>query len=267
VSASWLKRSVVGSFNAADRSNSRARAHCGRRRSRASPYAIRVHGMLAPVKEDVLEQVVDDFLNFGGYLTTHNVGFRPRTDHPEYVSSQDSVRSDVDVVGYHPKRSGIERVIVVSCKAWQSGFDATAKLAELRGEKKNPKRETWRQFRELWIPKWSEAFREAIYELTGERDFTYRIAVTRLQGDGNAWAEDATIRANLGSCSVGFLPLEEMWRTMLAQLTTTPAPSEIGRLAQLLKAAGLTAGQIVAAPTGPAPGSEAAADEAATNSA
>jgi hypothetical protein len=93
------------------------------------------------MKEDVLEQVVDDYLKFKGYFTTHNVAFRPRSDHPQYVGSQDSVRSDVDVVGYHPRRSGLDRVMVVSCKAWQGGFDATAKLAELRREKKNPKRD------------------------------------------------------------------------------------------------------------------------------
>ncbi len=101
------------------------------------------------MKEDVLEQVVDDYLKFKGYFTTHNVTFRPRSDHPKYVGTQDSVRSDVVVVGYHPRRSGLDRVMVVSCKAWQGGFDATAKLAELRREKKNPKRETWRHFREL----------------------------------------------------------------------------------------------------------------------
>jgi hypothetical protein len=126
------------------------------------------------MKEDVLEQVVDDYLKFKGYFTTHNIAFRPRSDHPEYFGSQDSVRSDVDVVGYHPQRSGLDRVMVISCKAWQGGFDATAKLAELRREKKNPKRETWRHFRELWIPKWSEAFREKIFELTGERDLPHR---------------------------------------------------------------------------------------------
>ncbi len=75
------------------------------------------------MKQDVLERVVDDFLKFNGYSTTHNVAFRPRSDHPEYVGTQDSVRSDVDVVGYHPKRSELDRVMVVSCKAWQGGFD------------------------------------------------------------------------------------------------------------------------------------------------
>jgi hypothetical protein len=48
---------------------------------------------------------------------------------------------------------------------------------------------------------------------------------------------------------------------MLTQLTTTPAASEMGRLAQLLKAAGLTASNVVAPPAGPAPGSHAAQQE------
>jgi hypothetical protein len=193
------------------------------------------------VKEDVLEQIVDDYLKFSGYLTTHNVRFGPRRDHRDYDAQQDSVRSDVDVVGYHPRRRGVNRVIVVSCKAWQGGFRANAKLAELRGEKANPKRATWRHFRELWVPKWSEGFLDAIEELTGRRTFSYRIAVTHLRGDGEAWADDPTIKANLGNCSFGFLTLEEMWGTMLNELTTTPAASEMGRLAQLLIAAGLTA--------------------------
>lgn len=90
------------------------------------------------MKEDVLEQIVDDYLKFSGYFTTHNVGFRPRKDHPDYVSKQDSVHSDVDVVGLHPRKTGVEHVVVVSCKAWQGGFDASAKLAELRGDKKTP---------------------------------------------------------------------------------------------------------------------------------
>jgi len=213
------------------------------------------------MKEDVLEQIVDDYLKFKGYFTTHNVRFRPSKDHPNYIQKQDAVPSDVDVVGYHPTKVGLDRVMVVSCKAWQGGFDANAKLAELRGEKKNPKRATWKLLREVWVPKWSESFRDTIFELTGERDFSYRIAVTRLQGDADAWPKDPTISANLGGCSIGFLPLEEMWASMLAELTTTPAPSDIGRLAQLLKAAGLTAPQIVAEPSGPVPGSDAATQE------
>jgi hypothetical protein len=214
------------------------------------------------MKEDVLEQLVDDYLQFQGYFTTHNVRFRPRPDHADFVTNEDSVSSDVDVVGYHPTKEAIERVIVVTCKAWQVGFDATAKLAELRGEKRNPTRATWRHFRELWKPKWAEAFHAKINELTGVDTFSYRIAVTYLKSDNTeAWQQDPIIKANLNGCSFGFLTLEEMWATMLRELTTTPASSDMGRLAQLLKAAGLTAPQQVAAPSPPVHGSDAAISE------
>ena len=55
------------------------------------------------MKEDVLEQIVDDYLQFKGFLTTHNVRFRPSQDHPDHLAEQDRVFSDVDVVGYHPQ--------------------------------------------------------------------------------------------------------------------------------------------------------------------
>lgn len=209
------------------------------------------------MKEDVLEQVVEDYLQFRGYLTTHNVHFKPRKDHPDWNGRKDSVPSDVDVLGFHPLKSGTGRVLVVTCKAWQAGFDATAKLAELRGEKKNPARATWHHFRELWIPKWAEAFRETIRIRTGADQFDYRIAVTSLRGDAAAWSADPTIKANLPGCTFGFLTLEEMWSEMLRELTTTPASSDIGRLAQILKAAGLTDTHVVADPTPPEPGSDA----------
>jgi hypothetical protein len=212
------------------------------------------------VKEDVLEQVVDDYLQFKGYFTTHNVRFKPDTRHARYVANDDRVPSDVDVVGLHPRKTGVERVFVVSCKSWQGGFNSGRKLAELRAEVRNPKHATWRHFRELWVPKWSEAFLAEIERLTGQSTFTYRIAVTRLVGSGDpgAWAADPTIEENLPGCSFGFLTLEEMWATMLTELKTTPAASEIGRLAQLLKAAGLTAEIVVAPPEPPQPGSDAA---------
>ena len=188
------------------------------------------------MKEDVLEQIVDDYLQFRGYFTRHNVRFRPQDDHDAFSKLHDSVASDVDVVAYNPRARGIERVMVVSCKAWQGGFNATAKLGELREEKKARRQ----HFRELWVPKWNEAFRETITALTGQRNFSYRIAVTRLSGDADAWRNDPTIKERLDGCSIGFLPLSEMWETMLRELKETPASSEMGRLAQLLKAAGLT---------------------------
>jgi hypothetical protein len=214
------------------------------------------------MKEDVLEQVVDDYLQFQGYFTTHNVRFKPSKEDPGYKSTLDSVPSDVDVVGYNPKKDGHDRVAVVSCKAWQVGFDAPGILAQLRGTAKNPKRPRELQFRELWMPKWADAFNAEVKRLTGSSQFTYYLAVTRLKGDDSGWAADPTIRRNLRDNPFRFLTLETMWSKMLAELRTTPAPSEMGRLAQILKAAGLTAPVPFVAPDAPAAGSVAAKEDA-----
>ena len=39
------------------------------------------------MKEDILEQIVDDYLQFKGYFTTHNVRFKPDPSHPDRNSS------------------------------------------------------------------------------------------------------------------------------------------------------------------------------------
>jgi hypothetical protein len=199
------------------------------------------------MKEDVLEQVVDDYLQTQGYFTRHNLRFKPDPGHPQYVSRDDSVASDLDVIGFNPHAVGPDRVRVVSCKSWQSGFNPDSKLRELRGEKANPKRATWRHLRELWVPKWSQAFHRAVHDATGETSFTYSLAVTKLTGPltpdeaAASWAADPTIAANLQGCGFTFLTMRQMWSDLQESLTTTPAPSEIGRLAQLLKAADIHA--------------------------
>jgi hypothetical protein len=199
------------------------------------------------VKEDILEQVVEDYLQLRGYFTRHNLRFKPERTHQDFLQDQDSVPSDVDVIGFKPGARGPEKVWVVSCKSWQPGFDAGAKLRELRREKANPKRETWRGFRELWEPKWSEAFRAEVERVTGARNFTYSIAVTRLRGKmpqreaEAAWQADETISRHLAGCRFSFLTMHDMWAELQRELTTTPASSEIGRLAQLLKAAKIEA--------------------------
>jgi hypothetical protein len=119
------------------------------------------------MKEDVLEQIVDDYLKFRGFFTAHNVPFRPDTSARGYDPRTDSVRSDIDVIGIHPRRHGVGRVWVVNCKAWQRGFNVAGILKQLKGERPNPKRERWKQFRELWIPKWSRAFRDEVERRTG----------------------------------------------------------------------------------------------------
>lgn len=138
---------------------------------------------------------------------------------------------------------------MVSCKSWQTGFDADYWLRLLREEKRVGRRFAWQFFRELWIRKWSAALREKVADLTGEIEFTYSIAVTDLRGDAQAWSNDPRIAENLPGSPVGFLPLSKIWAELLAELTARPAASEIGRLAQLLKAAGLTAPELAAEPS------------------
>jgi hypothetical protein len=197
------------------------------------------------MKEDVLEQIVDDYLQFQGYFTRHNVRFGP----PPVQGTPSQSHSDLDVIGFHPRaRSGERRVVVVSCKSWQKGFNATEELTALRKDGMSHGGKARWGFRDLWFPDWSNALHQMVLDLTGESTFTYWIAVTRLRGISTAldWEKEPTINANLRGCSFGFLTLEEMWDLMLDKLTTVPAGSEIGRLAQLLKAAGLAAPPLVA---------------------
>lgn len=80
-----------------------------------------------------------------------------------------------------------------------------------------------------------------VEERTGQRAFTYRIAVTKLKGDADAWSNVPTIAQNLPGCDIGFVTFDEMWASVTKPDATgsrKPAPSEIGRLAQLLRAAG-----------------------------
>jgi len=87
------------------------------------------------MKEDILEQLVDDYLQSKGYFTRHNIKFRPRSTHPDFNQQKDSNHSDIDVIGINPKKAGPDRIWVVSCKSWQSGFRVQTKLAELAANK------------------------------------------------------------------------------------------------------------------------------------
>ena len=80
----------------------------------------------------MLEQLVDDDLQAKGYFTRHNIKFKPRVDHPDFVTKDDSDHSDIDVLGYHPLLSGPARVFAVSCKSWQGGFNVEAGMLSAR---------------------------------------------------------------------------------------------------------------------------------------
>lgn len=45
-------------------------------------------------KEDILEQIVDEYLVHKGYFVQHNPKFLPRKDQPDFVTNQDSLTGD-----------------------------------------------------------------------------------------------------------------------------------------------------------------------------
>ena len=200
------------------------------------------------MKEDVLEQLIEDYLQTRGYFTRHNVPFKPARVKGSPHNPDHAVHSDVDVVGINPLKRGREKVRVVSCKSWQQGFNAAYRLDQMQGKAPNPKRSIWRSHRELWDPAWAKSFRDEVEALTDRSTFHYTIAVTRLTGKvkdpeeaADLWVSNPTIKANLAGSTFSFLEFRDVWQGIQdAQVNTTssrPASSEIGRLAQLLRAA------------------------------
>jgi hypothetical protein len=191
-------------------------------------------------KEDILEQIMEEYLISRGYFVQHNLKFLPRKDHPDFVLNQDSNHSDIDVVGIHPLKSGPDRVWAVSCKSWQGGFNPASEIAAINAEKKVRGRTAWKAFRELCIPKWSEAFVERIAHATGSREFTYVTAVSRIRGDCTVWETHADFQSALGGNPIKLLDFETMVLEIQSGLSTTVASTEVGRMLQMFQAAGLT---------------------------
>lgn len=190
------------------------------------------------MKEDILEQLVDEYLMHQGYFTMHNVKFKPATVDPEFVGNQDSVASDIDVIAIHPLKEGADRVIVVSCKSWQEGFDPVACIDHIVNNKKYAGRDAWRGFRELCSPKWSRAFMAAVEAATGTRCFTYWTAVTSVRKNRakSVWEENPEFRQAIEGNPIRLMSFGDMLDDVWDQLSTTPAATELGRMIQLMKA-------------------------------
>jgi hypothetical protein len=188
-------------------------------------------------KEDILEQIVEEYLVHKGYFVQHNIKFLPRKDHPDFVLNQDSNHSDIDVIGYHPRLEGDDKVVVVSCKSWQSGFNPRSEISAIEQGKIRRGRQAWQAFRELTVPKWSEGFRFAVRQATGSERFTYLTAVARLSGDRSAWETYEPFRAALGGNPLKIVTFREMVQEIQGKLTTTLASTEVGRMLQMFLAA------------------------------
>ena len=183
---------------------------------------------------------MDDYLKFNGFFTAHNVKFKPAVTDPDYVKRDDCVASDVDVVGFHPRRQRADQVWVVSCKSWQAGFDPKERIASIDGNKMVSGRQAWQGFRELTRKKWSDGLIAEVERLTGSTEFTYVTAVTKLRGDASVWQEHPTFKDNLRGNPIRILTLQEMLSDLYKKTNTTMASSEIGRLLQVIKASGWT---------------------------
>ena len=195
------------------------------------------------MKEDILEQLVEDWLQSRGYFTRANLKFKPSRHHVDYKSNMDSVASDIDVLGFHPRRTGPDAVLVVGCKSWQDGFgigDMAHALVNDQNRKVGNK-EAWKHFRELVIPKWTEAFLTAIERDTGTKEFTYVTAVTVAYDEHNKpqWENNPTFKAALRNNPLQIVTLHEMLTEIFDKLGTSVESSQFSRTLQLIKAAGM----------------------------
>ena len=188
-------------------------------------------------KEDILEQIVEEYLVHKGYFVQHNIKFLPRKDHPDFVLNKDSNHSDIDVLAIHPKLSGPEAVMAVSCKSWQSGFNPASEIDAILHDKTVRGRKAWQSFRELCVPKWSEAFVNAVRDATGTDKFTYCLAVAHVKGDRHVWETHQPFTFALGGNPIRLITFQDMIGEIYDDLGTTLAATEVGRMLQMFRAA------------------------------
>lgn len=202
------------------------------------------------MKEDILEQIFDDWLRSQKHtFTKNNVKFRPDSESKNYDSKKDSSYSDIDILGIHLKNRGVKRVSVATCKSWQNGFDPKNWHSNLvnHSTKQRTNRPHWKYFRELVIPKWSKAFREKVYDETQSKDFTYFIVVTKLIGKEALFYKDIfesekLFVKNLSgnySCKVKIqiITFEELFQEYFNRNNSRTLESTmVGRLLQIIKA-------------------------------
>ncbi len=188
-------------------------------------------------KEDILEQIVEEYLVHKGYFVQHNIKFLPRRDHPDFISKKDSNHSDIDVLAIDPRLSGPQAVIAVSCKGWQSGFNAGSEIDAIVNDKTIRGRKAWQYFRELCVPKWSEAFVKAVRDATGADEFTYALAVAHVRGDKTVWENHQPFLDALDGNPIRLITFQDMISEIYDDLGTTLAATEVGRMLQMFRAA------------------------------
>ncbi len=115
------------------------------------------------MKEDILEQIAEDFYSKKvGCFTKHNIKFRPSKEEPTYIAKYDSVHSDIDLITIDTNERN--KIITVSCKSWQGGFNISKFKNTLENALNNQptkttgRKDDWCAFRELCIHRWTNSF-------------------------------------------------------------------------------------------------------------
>lgn len=205
------------------------------------------------MKEDILEQAVDDWLiSQPGTFTKHNVKFKPSIDDPEFKQGSDAVNSDIDVLAIHAKKKGIQHVSAVSCKSWQGGFSPEFWYTKLKSNKNAVigGRAIWKTFREISNRKWGYALASKIFQETGSKNFTFYFVVTKLNGKNlkesiKKFENDSDFIKNLkydsnSKVEIKILTFKEIFdEHFMRRNAKTLEATELGRLIQILKAAGV----------------------------
>jgi hypothetical protein len=196
-------------------------------------------------KEDILEQIVEEYLVHKGYFVQRNVKYKPSKNDPDFDVQKDSVHSDIDVLAFNPCKDGFDRVLAVNIKSYQVGLDFRGVLKRIGSNGKINGRSARLSYRELCIPKWSRAFSRAILNRTGQKQFTHVLAVT-LAGNGKEeWTSNPQFIKALAGNKLRILELKDLVSEIEMSLTTTPASTDIGRTLQLFLAAGLRSRLVV----------------------
>ena len=189
------------------------------------------------MKEDILEQLADDYLKSRGYFTQHNIKFKPIEGDPGYNKKSDAVCSDIDILAINTTLNNNKRVIAISCKSTQAGIDINYLNKAFKNEKmKLGGRPAWKSFRELVKEKWGIAFNREVNSKTGETTFTYMLIVTKVIGDRKIWENNKIFLENLKCESIEIKTVSDILAEMMPNIQSTPASSQIGRLLQVIKA-------------------------------
>ncbi len=211
------------------------------------------------MKADILEQLIEDwFVSKPGWFVKHNIKFRPSKKHKNYNSKKDCVHSDIDILAFSGVENGKHRVAVVSCKSWQVGFSLREWLRVMESKPTYNKRdsdfrprEKWKYFRELISEKWIQAFLDTIKKETSQKNLTFYIAVTKLVGttkEREAFEHSLIIKQRFKKFNsvidIKFITLQQILEDFLKRIAKKDTPvlegTDVGRLLQLINAAGLT---------------------------